>query len=130
MQEASSLRARALPLQRDGTWQLWLSWCRDFGRSRDAALPRSCGQGREREWFVSISRDVVRRWNRDRFDSRACSNPSRRPTMRLDNHGRDIRVGAAVWTVQILLALIFVFAGGMKLIIPIAELAKQGPFPG
>ncbi len=36
----------------------------------------------------------------------------------------------ALWTVQILLALLFLFAGGVKLVMPIAELTKQVPLPG
>jgi len=36
----------------------------------------------------------------------------------------------ALWTVQVLLALLFVFAGGMKLILPIEEMTKEIPFPG
>jgi uncharacterized membrane protein YphA (DoxX/SURF4 family) len=36
----------------------------------------------------------------------------------------------ALWTVQGLLALLFLFAGGMKLIVPIEALAKQSPLPG
>jgi uncharacterized membrane protein YphA (DoxX/SURF4 family) len=36
----------------------------------------------------------------------------------------------ALWIAQGLLALIFLFAGGMKLIMPIEELTKQVPFPG
>lgn len=33
-----------------------------------------------------------------------------------------------LWTAQVLLALLFVFAGGMKLILPVAAL-EQGPIP-
>jgi hypothetical protein len=36
----------------------------------------------------------------------------------------------ALWIVQGLLALIFLFAGGMKLALPLAELTKQMPLPG
>ena len=35
-----------------------------------------------------------------------------------------------LWTVQILLALIFLFAGGMKLILPIEMMTAQLPLPG
>ncbi len=35
-----------------------------------------------------------------------------------------------LWTVQGLLALIFLFAGGMKLVLPIEALTKQMPLPG
>jgi uncharacterized membrane protein YphA (DoxX/SURF4 family) len=36
---------------------------------------------------------------------------------------------ALLWTVQGLLALVFLFAGGMKLITPMAVLAQQAPLP-
>jgi len=36
----------------------------------------------------------------------------------------------ALWIVQALLALLFLFAGGMKLIMPIEEMTKQMPMPG
>jgi hypothetical protein len=35
-----------------------------------------------------------------------------------------------LWTVQWLLALLFLFAGGMKLILPIEAMTKQIPLPG
>src|SRR6266699_4038992 len=35
-----------------------------------------------------------------------------------------------LWTVQGLLALLFLFTGGMKLVLPLAELTKQMPLPG
>ena len=36
----------------------------------------------------------------------------------------------ALWIVQGLLALIFLFAGGVKLVLPLEELTKQMPLPG
>ena len=36
----------------------------------------------------------------------------------------------ALWIVQVLLALIFLFTGGMKLILPIEELTKDIAMPG
>ena len=36
----------------------------------------------------------------------------------------------ALWIVQALLAALFLFAGGMKLIMPIEEITKQMPLPG
>ena len=36
----------------------------------------------------------------------------------------------ALWIVQALLAALFLFAGGMKLITPIEEMTKQIPMPG
>ena len=36
----------------------------------------------------------------------------------------------ALWTVQALLALVFLFAGGMKLALPIEELTADVPLPG
>ena len=35
-----------------------------------------------------------------------------------------------LWTVQVLLAALFLFAGGFKLVAPIAEMTKQMPMPG
>jgi uncharacterized membrane protein YphA (DoxX/SURF4 family) len=37
---------------------------------------------------------------------------------------------ALLWTIQVLLALLFLFAGGMKLILPIAAMTKQMSLPG
>jgi hypothetical protein len=40
----------------------------------------------------------------------------------------SIKIGKALWAAQIVLAVIFLFAGGFKLALPAAELAKQpGP---
>ena len=36
----------------------------------------------------------------------------------------------ALWIVQALLAALFLFAGGMKLVLPIEEMTKQIPMPG
>ncbi len=36
----------------------------------------------------------------------------------------------ALWIVQALLALLFLFAGGMKLVLPIEEMTKQIALPG
>jgi uncharacterized membrane protein YphA (DoxX/SURF4 family) len=36
----------------------------------------------------------------------------------------------ALWIIQALLAALFLFAGGMKLIMPIEEMTKQIPLPG
>jgi uncharacterized membrane protein YphA (DoxX/SURF4 family) len=36
----------------------------------------------------------------------------------------------ALWIVQGLLALLFLFAGGMKLVLPVEEMTKQMPMPG
>jgi uncharacterized membrane protein YphA (DoxX/SURF4 family) len=35
-----------------------------------------------------------------------------------------------LWAVQVLLALLFLFAGGMKLILPIEAMTKDMPMPG
>ena len=40
------------------------------------------------------------------------------------------RINIAIWTVQILLAALFLFAGGFKLVAPIAEMTKQIVLPG
>jgi len=36
----------------------------------------------------------------------------------------------ALWTVQVLLALLFLWAGGIKLVLAIEEMTKQMPLPG
>jgi hypothetical protein len=36
----------------------------------------------------------------------------------------------ALWSVQGLLALVFLFTGGMKLLLPLEELTAQSPLPG
>ena len=36
----------------------------------------------------------------------------------------------ALWIVQALLTLIFLFAGGMKLVLPLEGLTEQMPLPG
>jgi hypothetical protein len=40
------------------------------------------------------------------------------------------KVGTTLWVIQVLLALLFLFAGGVKLLVPIAVLTKQMPLPG
>lgn len=40
------------------------------------------------------------------------------------------RANATLWTIQGLLAALFLFAGGMKLVMPIAVLAQQSHLPG
>jgi uncharacterized membrane protein YphA (DoxX/SURF4 family) len=42
---------------------------------------------------------------------------------------RSRKLNASLWTAQTLLALLFLFAGIMKFVIPAAELAKQSPLP-
>jgi len=37
---------------------------------------------------------------------------------------------ALLWTIQVLLALLFLFSGSMKFIMPIAEMTKQTALPG
>jgi len=40
------------------------------------------------------------------------------------------KMNYTLWTIQGLLAVVFLFAGGMKLVLPVAELTKQMPLPG
>jgi uncharacterized membrane protein YphA (DoxX/SURF4 family) len=40
------------------------------------------------------------------------------------------KMNYTLWTVQWLLALLFWFAGGAKLLMPVAELTKEMPLPG
>lgn len=39
-------------------------------------------------------------------------------------------LNTALWTAQIVLAAIFLFAGGMKLVAPVAEMTKDSQIPG
>jgi uncharacterized membrane protein YphA (DoxX/SURF4 family) len=39
-------------------------------------------------------------------------------------------MNVALWIAQVLLAVIFLFAGGMKLVMPVEELTAQMPMPG
>jgi len=52
--------------------------------------------------------------------------------MQLPTEGsRDkTRAGVLLWVVQALLALLFLFAGGMKLVVPIEVMTQQTPLPG
>ena len=50
--------------------------------------------------------------------------------MRLRYHEDSRKTGLLLWIVQGLLALIFLFAGGMKLVTPLEELTAQMPLPG
>ena len=43
---------------------------------------------------------------------------------------RQRRISVALWIVQGLVAPLFLFAGGMKLVMPIAALTAQAPLPG
>ena len=45
------------------------------------------------------------------------------------NTSASNKVGVTLWTVQGLLALLFLFAGAMKFIMPIEVMTKQVPFP-
>ena len=40
------------------------------------------------------------------------------------------RSNIVLWTIQALLAAVFLFAGAMKFILPVAEMTKQMPLPG
>ncbi len=45
-------------------------------------------------------------------------------------HRRLWKIGVLLWVVQVLLALLFLFAGGMKLALPIEAMTKEMPMPG
>jgi uncharacterized membrane protein YphA (DoxX/SURF4 family) len=53
------------------------------------------------------------------IEQRGAGSPRKRPAMH-----------RALWVIQWLLALIFLFAGGMKLVLPIEVMTKQMPMPG
>jgi hypothetical protein len=40
------------------------------------------------------------------------------------------RINVTIWTVQVILACVFLFAGGVKLVLPIAAMTTQMPLPG
>src|SRR5262249_8912685 len=40
------------------------------------------------------------------------------------------KTSVALWTAQVLLAVVFLFAGSMKLVIPVEEMTKEIDFPG
>jgi hypothetical protein len=46
------------------------------------------------------------------------------------NRTTSKRINIAIWAVQIVLAALFLFAGGFKLVAPIAAMTKQMPLPG
>ena len=50
--------------------------------------------------------------------------------MQVASNGTPKNVGRALWIAQVLLALVFVFAGGMKLALPLAALKGPVPLPG
>lgn len=50
--------------------------------------------------------------------------------MRNDSALDPRKLNVVLWTVQILLALVFLFAGGMKFVMTVAEMTKQMPMPG
>jgi uncharacterized membrane protein YphA (DoxX/SURF4 family) len=43
---------------------------------------------------------------------------------------RSAVLNTSLWAVQIVLALLFLFAGGMKLVLPIEAMTKEMPMPG
>jgi uncharacterized membrane protein YphA (DoxX/SURF4 family) len=47
-----------------------------------------------------------------------------------DGAARESIMNIVLWIVQTLLALLFLFTGGMKLIMPIEEMTQQIPMPG
>lgn len=50
--------------------------------------------------------------------------------MQSTNPRTSRKTRAALWTIQILLALLFLFAGSMKLIMPVEALTAQSPLSG
>lgn len=49
--------------------------------------------------------------------------------MAAGNDPRRPALNYVLWTLQVLLALLFLFAGAMKFVMPIAEMTKQMPLP-
>ncbi len=52
------------------------------------------------------------------------------PLRSLKSPGRGLVMNIVLWIIQVLLALLFLFAGGLKLILPIGEMTKQMAMPG
>ena len=49
----------------------------------------------------------------------------------MPNHAESSRKASTLlWTLQVLLAALFLFAGGMKLVTPIAAMTQQVALPG
>lgn len=48
----------------------------------------------------------------------------------LETRGNSKKIGALLWTLQVLLAALFLFAGAMKLILPLEALVVQSSMPG
>ena len=48
----------------------------------------------------------------------------------LEARGSSKKIGALLWTLQVLLAALFLFAGAMKLMMPIETLVAQSSLPG
>jgi DoxX-like protein len=59
----------------------------------------------------------------------AVRHTERRIESATNSNASSKRTHAALWTVQALLALLFLFAGGMKLIMPIEAMTRQMPVP-
>jgi hypothetical protein len=51
-------------------------------------------------------------------------------TARTSVHSVSRKANVALWVLQAALAALFLFAGGMKLVMPIAEMTKQIALPG
>jgi hypothetical protein len=80
---------------------------------------------------VSISPPPVRRLGEGQQKA-APATRTGETTMRTTNGATEIttrKTGALLWTIQGVLALLFLFAGGMKLAAPAAALAQQSPLP-
>ncbi|HUA02178.1 MAG TPA: DoxX family protein [Candidatus Aquilonibacter sp.] len=52
------------------------------------------------------------------------------PTAEAREKSAGGKLNVVLWVIQALLALVFLFAGGVKLVIPIAAMAKQIGLPG
>jgi uncharacterized membrane protein YphA (DoxX/SURF4 family) len=50
--------------------------------------------------------------------------------MAAGNDPRRPALNYVLWTIQVLLAALFLFAGVMKFVMPVAEMTKQMPLPG
>lgn len=51
-------------------------------------------------------------------------------TVTTSRSARNVWANVGVWTLQVLVAALFLFAGSMKFVMPVEQMTQQIPFPG
>src|SRR5207247_10952995 len=97
-------------------------------RDRDH-VPAQPGPGPAEPGPAAATLEAVARVPRPCARAETTSPPGRAGRRRQSPRRRPIMT-YALWIVQGLLALLFLFAGGVKLVLPLEELTKQMPLPG